>query len=195
MSWAPNSHAWGAAQGHSIGPVGGQGAFFEGLGDAFALTQVPLNSEHFGVSPDMTILGKALGGTAMPVAAVLADGRLDTAPELNLGYFTHEKNPLMARAGLITLDIIQKQDLAASATTLGSEVLQRLSEIQKRHASIVTAVRGEGLMLSLDLTTEGGDAAGAEHLAQYLFPLHGKGRDPELSQLRRDPDPFLSAYH
>lgn len=136
-----------------------------GLGKTGAL----FNSEHFGVSPDMTILGKALGGTAMPVAAVIADGRLDTAPELNLGYFTHEKNPLMARAGLITLDIIQKQDLAARATTLGGEVLQRLSEIQERHAAIVTAVRGEGLMLSLDLAGEDGDAAGADRLANTVF--------------------------
>ncbi len=136
-----------------------------GLGKTGAL----FNSEHFGVTPHMTVLGKALGGTAMPAAAVIADGRLDSAPELNLGYFTHEKNPLMARAALITLEIIQKQNLAERATTLGDALLQCMEEIQRHHSSIVTDVRGEGLMLSLDLTSADCEAAGASRLAHSVF--------------------------
>jgi 4-aminobutyrate aminotransferase len=136
-----------------------------GLGKTGAL----FNSEHFGVTPHMTVLGKALGGTAMPAAAVIADGQLDTAPELNLGYFTHEKNPLMARAGLITLEIIQGQNLTTRARTLGGEILQRLSEIQRRHASMVTGVRGEGLMLSLDLASADDEAPGGSRLAHSIF--------------------------
>ncbi len=136
-----------------------------GLGKTGAL----FNSDHFGVAPHMTVLGKALGGTALPAAAVIADGQLDTAPELNLGYFTHEKNPLMARAGLITLEIIQKQNLSERAESLGGTILQRLHEIQRRHSNIVTGVRGEGLMLSLDLASAGGEASGGSRLARSVF--------------------------
>lgn len=136
-----------------------------GLGKTGAL----FNSEHFGVTPHMTVLGKALGGTAMPAAAVIAEGRLDTAPELDLGYFTHEKNPLMARAGLITLEILQTENLAERARTLGATTLARLNEIQERYPSIVTRVRGEGLMLSLDVTNADVDASGDSRLAQSIF--------------------------
>lgn len=136
-----------------------------GLGKTGAL----FNSDHFGVTPDMTVLGKALGGTAMPAAAVIADGQLDTAPELDLGYFTHEKNPLMARAGLITLEIIERQNLAERAKTLAPAIFQRLQDIQRRHSSIVARVRGAGLMLSLDLARAGGDARDGDHLAQSVF--------------------------
>jgi 4-aminobutyrate aminotransferase len=60
-------------------------------------------SEHQRVMPDITVLGKALGGGMLPLAAVIADPGFDVAPELSLGHYTHEKNPLTTRAGLTTL--------------------------------------------------------------------------------------------
>ncbi len=142
---------------------------FDEIPTCLGKTGALFNSEHFAVAPHMTILGKALGGTAIPVAAVVADGRLDSAPELDLGYFTHEKNPLMARAGLITLEIIQEQKLAAAARTLGGAVLARLREIQARHQPIVVDLRSAGLMLSLDLADPDDEAAGGAGLAQSVF--------------------------
>ncbi len=136
-----------------------------GLGKTGAL----FNSQHFGVVPDATVLGKALGGTALPVAAVIAAGRLDSAPELDLGYFTHEKNPLMARAGLLTLEILQREKLAARAATLGGRLLGGLEGLQGRHRDVLGALRGAGLMASLDLRDPSGDAAAAERLAQAVF--------------------------
>ncbi|MGL5138305.1 MAG: aminotransferase class III-fold pyridoxal phosphate-dependent enzyme, partial [Beijerinckiaceae bacterium] len=46
--------------------------------------------EHFGVAPDAVVLGKALGGGILPIAAVVADAGLDVAPDLDLGHYTHE---------------------------------------------------------------------------------------------------------
>ncbi len=142
---------------------------FDDIPTGLGKTGVLFNSEHFGVTPDMTVLGKALGGTAMPVAALVADGRFDTAPELNLGYFTHEKNPLMARAGLLTLEIIEKENLAERAVTLGDSILAHLCETQRRCSNIVTSVRGEGLMLSLDLVSVDEETPGSISLAQSIF--------------------------
>src|SRR5262249_49193975 len=53
--------------------------------------------EHMGVAPDVVVLGKALGGGVVPIAAVIADARLDVAPDLDLGHYTHEKNPFTTR--------------------------------------------------------------------------------------------------
>ncbi len=75
--------------------------------------------EHFGAVPDAVVLGKALGGGIVPIAAVIADARLDVAPELRLGHYTHEKNPLTCRAALETLRIIADEGLVARAASLG----------------------------------------------------------------------------
>src|SRR5690606_15217952 len=72
-------------------------------------------SEHVGVRPDMTVLGKSLGGGMLPLAAVIADAALDVAPELSLGHYTHEKNPVTARAALATIEIIEGEGLVENA--------------------------------------------------------------------------------
>ena len=142
---------------------------FDEIPAGLGKTGMLFNSEHFGVIPDMTVLGKALGGTAMPVAALIADGRLDSSPELNLGYFTHEKNPLMARAGLITLTVIEKESLVERARALGATVLVRLTELQARYPTLVTGVHGEGLMLSLELAGENESSPGSNSLTESIF--------------------------
>lgn len=82
--------------------------------------------EYFGVTPDMVVLGKALGGGVLPLAAVIADERLDVAPELSVGHYTHEKNPLLARAALTLLDVIEEEGLVDAAATRGRQLEQLL---------------------------------------------------------------------
>ena len=126
-------------------------------------------SELFAVRPDITVLGKALGGGALPVAAVIVDGTLDSAPELNLGYFTHEKNPLMARAAIETLGIISDEGLVENAETCGSYALQRLESIRSRHRHVFAEpARGQGLMLSIDVDA-GFSETRNEALAATIF--------------------------
>lgn len=75
--------------------------------------------EHVDAVPDAVVLGKSLGGGLVPIAAVLADAEMNVAPELNLGHYTHEKNPLTCRAALETLRIIAEEDLVARAAAMG----------------------------------------------------------------------------
>lgn len=103
------------------------------------------SSEHEGTRPDILVLGKALGGGVLPLAAVVARADLDPAPELAIGHYTHEKNALLARAGLTTLDIIADEQLADRAAWLGAAVRARLGA---RYQDAV--VHGRGLMLGLD---------------------------------------------
>ncbi|PXA99491.1 aspartate aminotransferase family protein [Nostoc sp. 3335mG] len=105
--------------------------------------------EHFGAQPDMVVLGKALGGGVLPMAAVLADARFDIAPELALGHYTHEKNPLTTRAALTCLRIILRDKLSARAARLESVVRNRIGELA-REGSLLRSVRGKGLLLALE---------------------------------------------
>jgi 4-aminobutyrate aminotransferase len=48
--------------------------------------------DHDGVTPDILVLGKALGGGILPIAAVLCRAGLDVAGAYAFGHYTHEKN-------------------------------------------------------------------------------------------------------
>jgi 4-aminobutyrate aminotransferase len=132
-----------------------------GLGKTGSL----FNYRRFDIRPDILVLGKALGGAVLPLSAVVADGRFDSKPTLNIGYFTHDKNPLCARAGDATLAIIEAERLVDNARTLGGHLQARLDELQARHPSI-KGVRGAGLMATLDFDSGSGSA---EMLAESIY--------------------------
>lgn len=114
--------------------------------------------EHFGATPDMVVLGKALGGGMLPLAAVIARDGLDVAGDRALGHYTHEKNPLLARAGLATLDVIEEEGLVERAAELGAYAKGRLEEIAARRPG-VAEVRGLGLLLGVELVEPDGSPA------------------------------------
>ncbi|MCC7390309.1 MAG: aspartate aminotransferase family protein [Phycisphaerales bacterium] len=116
--------------------------------------------EHFGVVPDILVLGKGLGGGVMPMAAVVARPELDIAPELALGHYTHEKSPLGAAAALATLDVIEEERLVERSHTLGEHALARLRELLTGRPGIAEC-RGLGLMLGVEHAAAGPDSAEA----------------------------------
>ncbi len=73
-------------------------------------------SEHDGVTPDIVVLGKSLGGGILPIAAVIARHDLDVAGEYAIGHYTHEKNPVTARAALTTIAIIREDGLGRAGS-------------------------------------------------------------------------------
>lgn len=105
--------------------------------------------EHFDVVPDAVVLGKALGGGMVPIAAIIADARLDVAPELDLGHYTHEKNPLTCRAALTMIEILENEGLVRRAAELGRRAMAAVAEIAARRP-FLTGARGMGLLLALN---------------------------------------------
>jgi 4-aminobutyrate aminotransferase len=109
--------------------------------------------EHFDVVPDMLVLGKGLGGGMLPVAALLTRPEYDVLSDRALGHYTHEKNPLLARAALTTLEIIEEEGLVAKAAKVGAKALELLEALKARHP-LVGDVRGIGLMLGVELVRD-----------------------------------------
>src|SRR5437773_1393548 len=89
--------------------------------------------EHYGVVPDMLVLGKGLGGGVFPLAALLAREGLNRAADKALGHFTHEKNPVACAAGLATLQVIEAEKLVERSRSLGAEALERMRAMAGRH--------------------------------------------------------------
>lgn len=99
------------------------------------------------------VLGKALGGGILPIAAVIADARLNLAPELSLGHYTHEENPVTTRAALTTIGIIDRDGLIARAARLEEEIRARIARM-RQFTPLIDHVRGKGLLLAIGLDPE-----------------------------------------
>lgn len=131
--------------------------------------------EHFGIVPDIVVIGKALGGGIFPLAAVIAREGLNVFGNKSLGHYTHEKNPIACAAGLALLDVIEEERLLERATQLGAHALDRLRTMRERH-SLIGEVRGLGLLLSLDLVRDRHSREKASEEAEqvlYLALEHG----------------------
>ena len=119
--------------------------------------------EHVGAVPDAVVLGKALGGGMLPIAAVIADARLDIAPELSIGHYTHEKNPLTTRAALTTLELIDELGLVARAAEIGARALAAMDDLAARNPAVAG---GRGLGAHLALVMAGDDASAQGRAAE-----------------------------
>ena len=132
---------------------------FDEIPLAFGRTGKLFCCEHSGVTPDILVLGKGLGGGVLPMAAMLAREELNVAVTRALGHYTHEKTPLGAAAALAMLDAVEKENLIERSSALGAKTRKQLDELF-RDTPIVTEVRGLGLALAVEL----GQADAAERV-------------------------------
>jgi 2,2-dialkylglycine decarboxylase (pyruvate) len=108
----------------------------------------------FDVRPDILVAGKALGGGA-PIGAFIT--RKDLIPsglELDGWHMlTFMNQPLSAAAGLAVLDIIEKENLAERARTLGAQATERFRHLARRF-EVIGDVRGPGLFIGVDFVED-----------------------------------------
>ena len=109
--------------------------------------------EHYGIVPDILVLGKGLGGGIFPLAAIIGREALNVAGDKALGHYTHEKNPVACAAGLATLQVIEEEKLVQRAMDLGAYALERLRQLARRHR-LIGDVRGLGLLLGVELVRD-----------------------------------------
>ncbi|MBL8095355.1 MAG: ornithine--oxo-acid transaminase [Anaerolineales bacterium] len=125
-----------------------------------------LSSDHEGVRPDLVILGKALGGGVYPVSAVLADRPILGLIQPGEHGSTFGGNPLGAAVARAALAVLREEGLADRAHDLGTYFMERLVEIP---SPLVKEVRGQGLLIGVELKPEAGGAR------RYCEALMGRG--------------------
>jgi 4-aminobutyrate aminotransferase len=124
--------------------------------------------EHDDIIPDIAVLGKALGGGILPIAACIAHEDLDVCGDFAIGHYTHEKNPVTARAALTTLEIIEEEGLVARAAELGEYALQRLKTFGES-CPVVGDVRGRGLMFGVEIVSNKTLKTADPELAEKIY--------------------------
>ncbi|WP_175647617.1 diaminobutyrate--2-oxoglutarate transaminase family protein [Streptomyces cyaneochromogenes] len=126
--------------------------------------------EHSGVTPDVMVLSKAIGGS-LPLAVIVYRDDLDAwQPGAHAGTF--RGNQLAMAAGTATLAYVRENRLAERAAELGSRMLGQLQGLAGEFACIGD-VRGRGLMIGVEVVEpESAPERGERHRAT---PAGGEG--------------------
>jgi acetylornithine/succinyldiaminopimelate/putrescine aminotransferase len=137
--------------------------------------------EHWGLRPDFVLIGKALSGGFMPVAAMatrreIFQRAVGTLERSYVHQSTFGRNRLSMAAGLATLRVIARDGLVDHAARMGALLASGLAELQRRH-EIVREVRASGLMVGIELGAPSGRVA---RLNWRLIHLASEGLFPQL---------------
>jgi len=105
--------------------------------------------EHFGITPDIMTLAKALGN-GLPIGAMLAKEAVASAFKPGTHASTFGGTPLVTAAALEVVRIIEEEDIIRKSREIGDYFKEQLKKIKDRHNEIVD-IRGMGLLLGLKL--------------------------------------------
>ena len=111
--------------------------------------------EHFGVTPDIMTLAKALAGGA-PIGVMLATDKIAGAFGPGSHGSTFGGNPLVAAAGIATLRVILEEGLLNRTEEIGEYLIGELEALKEKFP-FIAEVRGIGLMIGMELAVPAGD--------------------------------------
>jgi acetylornithine/N-succinyldiaminopimelate aminotransferase len=109
--------------------------------------------QHFGLSPDLVLLAKPLGG-GLPLAAILGGPRVEAVLQPGMHGTTFGGNPVACAAGIVVLQEIMENGLMQRADLMGTILISALCELALEFPQIIREVRGAGLMIGVELTLE-----------------------------------------
>lgn len=111
--------------------------------------------EHYGIVPDVITLAKALGG-GLPIGAMIAGEKFSDVLQPGTHASTFGGNPVVCAAACAVLEIIKKEGLLENAVKMGDYLCKKLQNV-KSVCSLISDIRGKGLMIGVELKIEGGE--------------------------------------
>jgi acetylornithine aminotransferase len=118
--------------------------------------------EHFGITPDIMTLAKALAGGA-PIGTMLAKKEIAAAFVPGTHGSTFGGNPLVCAAALATVRVMLEDGILNRCEEMGEYLHGELEGLQARFPGLIKNVRGIGLMIGMGLTVPGGDIVKQGH--------------------------------
>jgi acetylornithine/N-succinyldiaminopimelate aminotransferase len=135
-----------------------------------------------GVTPDVMSLAKALGG-GFPIGAVLASAEAASGMAPGSHGSTFGGNPLAIAAANAVLDVMLKPGFFEHVQKMSLLLKQKLASVVDRYPSILSEVRGEGLLIGVKAVVPSADLVGAlrdeklltvgagDNVVRFLAPL------------------------
>jgi 4-aminobutyrate aminotransferase len=107
--------------------------------------------EHWGVTPDITLIAKGIA-SGMPLGAMVARKELMDWPFGAHGT-TFGGNPVSCAAAMATIEVIEEEGLVENAARMGERLLTAVGGMISRHEAI-GEVRGQGLVVGVELVRD-----------------------------------------
>jgi ornithine--oxo-acid transaminase len=142
--------------------------------------------EYEGVIPDMYLLAKSLGGGIVPISAVMANNEIMKVLTPGSHGSTLGGNPFACAIAREVLSIIREEKPQERAAELGAYMLARLQDMKSKY---ITAIRGRGLMLGIDIDPAAGTAKDFCKKLQYQGVLC---KDTHVQTIRMAPPLVIS---
>ena len=152
-----------------------------------ARTGTLLACDHENVRPDILILGKALSGGTIPVAAVLADDIVMLQIKPGEHGSTYGGNPLACAVAMKALEVIKSEKMAENSFKMG-EILR--AELAKLNSPFIASIRGRGLLNAIVIKHDNPEAAW--DLCLYLKDLGILAKPTHGDKIRFAPPLIIS---
>ncbi|HCG7069398.1 TPA: aspartate aminotransferase family protein [Vibrio parahaemolyticus] len=138
--------------------------------------------QAYDIEPDMLCIGKGLGGGLVPIAAMVTKDKYNTAEQISMGHYTHEKSPIGCAAALATMEAIEQDGLLDKAKADSQFMREKLLEMKAKY-TVIGDVRGIGMLWGIELVTDHESKARAYHEAEaVLYQCLNNGVSFKVSQ-------------
>ncbi len=138
--------------------------------------------QAYDIEPDMLCIGKGLGGGLVPIAAMVTKDKYNTAEQISMGHYTHEKSPIGCAAALATMEAIEQEGLLDKAKADSQFMREKLLEMKAKYP-VIGDVRGIGMLWGIELVTDHESKARAYDEAEaVLYQCLNNGVSFKVSQ-------------
>ncbi|HIF6190045.1 TPA: aspartate aminotransferase family protein [Vibrio parahaemolyticus] len=138
--------------------------------------------QAYDIEPDMLCIGKGLGGGLVPIAAMVTKDKYNTAEQISMGHYTHEKSPISCAAALATMEAIEQDGLLDKAKVDSQFMREKLLEMKAKYP-VIGDVRGIGMLWGIELVTDHESKARAYDEAEaVLYQCLNNGVSFKVSQ-------------
>ncbi|EIO4104651.1 aspartate aminotransferase family protein [Vibrio vulnificus] len=138
--------------------------------------------QAYDIDPDMLCIGKGLGGGLVPIAAMVTKDKYNTAEQISMGHYTHEKSPIGCAAALATMEAIEQDGLLDKAKADSQFMREKLLEMKAKYP-VIGDVRGIGMLWGIELVTSHESKARAYDEAEtVLYQCLNNGVSFKVSQ-------------
>ncbi|AJQ92366.1 4-aminobutyrate--2-oxoglutarate transaminase [Gynuella sunshinyii] len=120
----------------------------------FARTGKLFCSEYYDIEPDLITMAKGIAG-GYPLAAVVGKAAIMDAPMPGGLGGTYGGSPVACAAALVVLEVIEEEQLAARALTIGEIFGKRLEQIRAKYPALVGEIRIKGAMIAIEFVKNG----------------------------------------
>ncbi|TOG66739.1 aspartate aminotransferase family protein [Vibrio parahaemolyticus] len=138
--------------------------------------------QAYDIEPDILCIGKGLGGGLVPIAAMVTKDKYNTAEQISMGHYTHEKSPIGCAAALATMEAIEQDGLLDKVKADSQFMREKLLEMKAKYP-VIGDVRGIGMLWGIELVTDHESKARAYDEAEaVLYQCLNNGVSFKVSQ-------------